>query len=385
MENIAELEREVSGMISRSDLLQLIDLRDGPCISLYMPTHRAGRDKREDGIRHKNLVKEAHERLGEYGISGDIAERLLKPVVDLPQQSDLWEHRLEGLAAFSTQDFFRTFALPLEFAEIVLVDDHFHISPLTPLLHECHRFYILTLSKDSADLYEVTHNSLSECELDVLAPVVLDGAEPTLQFHSQRAPSQGKGNIGETMYHGHGNPDDREKADVENFFKRQVEPEVTAVLQEEDAPLVLACVDYLAPIYREANSYSKLLDGHVSGNPDGFSEDTLRACAWQLLEPIISNMEEVARSKLSELQGSGQTVDKPKLVLEAARNGRVESLFVPRSLAIRSARPPANGESTAGIVETMELSVEHTLRNGGQVFAVNQVPGGVILAAVLRF
>ena len=50
-------------MFSRTDLEELVMMEVQPAISIYLPTHVAGREVRQDPIRLKNLLSAAAERL----------------------------------------------------------------------------------------------------------------------------------------------------------------------------------------------------------------------------------------------------------------------------------------------------------------------------------
>src|SRR5438105_15663998 len=50
-------------MFSRIDLDELVAMDARPAVSLYLPTHVAGREIRQDPIRLKNLLSSAAERL----------------------------------------------------------------------------------------------------------------------------------------------------------------------------------------------------------------------------------------------------------------------------------------------------------------------------------
>jgi hypothetical protein len=58
-------------------------------------------------------------------------------------------------------------------------------------------------------------------------------------------------------------------------FFRQVDGGMPDLLGEERAPLILAAVDHLYPVYRQANSYSELLDEWIPGNPEVLSAEEL--------------------------------------------------------------------------------------------------------------
>ena len=69
--------------------------------------------------------------------------------------------------------------------------------------------------------------------------------------------------------------------------------EMYEVLREEQAPLVVAAVDYLLPIFRQASAYPHLLQRGIEGNPDRLSEKELHDRAWTLVEPSF----QAARTK----------------------------------------------------------------------------------------
>ena len=50
-------------MFSRSDLDELVAMDARPAVSIYLPTHIAGREIPQDPIRLKNLLSSAEERL----------------------------------------------------------------------------------------------------------------------------------------------------------------------------------------------------------------------------------------------------------------------------------------------------------------------------------
>lgn len=369
-------------VFSKSDLMQLVDRYEPPCVSLFMPTHSRGSARRQDDIRLKNLVREAEHELKRRDVSpGVVVRQLLHNVEQIPQDLQFWRHRSQGMAVYCSPELFRRFILPLPPREIVLVSDHFHISPLVPLLHSNGRFFVLALTKDSADLYEATRYSLVERDLPKGAPLSLDDARPPLQYHSHHTSAAGNGKSEETIFHGHGGADDREKADVANFFKRQVEPAVSDILRDQHAPLVLACVDYLATLYRAANSYPHLVSNYVSGSPSEVSENLLREKAWEVAAPVLRNVELQARDKFEHLAGTDRTQATTQLVVESACRGRVDTLFVPMQLTggPQAVKPMSNE------AELVEEAAEQTLLFGGRVLAVDDVPGDSALAAVLRY
>jgi len=97
------------------DLETLLAERAGPCVSLYLPTHRTGREMQQDPIRLKNLLRQAEHELEGVAIRGTDAAHLLKPARDLLAESSFWEHASDGLGVFLAPGFARMFRLPVSF------------------------------------------------------------------------------------------------------------------------------------------------------------------------------------------------------------------------------------------------------------------------------
>lgn len=366
-------------ILHRDDFRELIAERSGTGVSIYMPTHPHGRQQQQDAIRLKNLVNRASEQLQDRGLRRPEAEQMLAPAAALRQDDDVWSHRSDGLACFCGDDFFRAYRVPLQLEEQLFINDRFHIRPLLPLLHADARFFILAISQESARLFEATRESIQELELPGLAPVEVDGTEQALQYHSHQAPSQGRGATAQAIYHGHGGPGDREKTDILQFFHR-VDRAVRDELRDEQAPMALACVGYLAPIYQSANNYKNLLKVKVPGSPDRWSHDEMRSHAWQLLEPHLRKSQQQAIDKFERERGNSRTSEDLREIVLSAHRGRVEALFIDNEAQQWGRVEPALeavhlcADAAEADEELFDYAATHTLASGGEVFALDDLP-----------
>ena len=66
-------------LITWDDLKALTGRYPGWCVSILMPTHRAGQETQQDPIRLKNLVREVEERLKAKGLRSPEIAGLLEP------------------------------------------------------------------------------------------------------------------------------------------------------------------------------------------------------------------------------------------------------------------------------------------------------------------
>lgn len=366
-------------VLNHEHIAELISHPSQLCISLFMPTHRAGRERQQDAIRLKNLISTAREEFLKRNESAGAADKLLQPASKLPSEDDtLWRHRKDGLACFCAPDFFRAYRVPIHLKEQMFVGDRFQIRPLLPLLRSDARLYILALTQESAKLYEATKYSMAELELPELSPIEVDGTERPLQYHAHQAPSQGKGAVDTAMYHGHGGPTDREKQDTLKFFQL-VDPAVRRVLRGQRSPLVLACVGYLASLYESANRYRHLIKGKVPGSPDRWSEEELREHAWKIVEPQFLHNQQKAWQEFQDANSNGRASDELESVVLAADEGRVGTLFLARGEQRWGRVEPErqtvhlNGDADEG-EELLDHAAAQTLSKGGEVYLLDSLP-----------
>src|SRR5437763_10980978 len=101
------------------------------------------------------------------------------------------------------------------------------------------------------------------------------------------------------------------------------------MLKNQRAPLVLACVEYLAPLYGETSTYPHVFDAIVSGNPDGLKNEELHQKAWALIEPTFQKARVRAAAQYHEGIAKARAAHSLADILTAAYQGRVASLFVP--------------------------------------------------------
>ncbi|HJU04330.1 MAG TPA: hypothetical protein VJ692_04195 [Nitrospiraceae bacterium] len=367
--------------------------RKGPCVSIFMPTHRAGPQIRQDSIRLKNLLRDAEERLATAGLRGPEAKDLLKSPEALLDDAAFWRHQSDGLAMFLATGFFRTYRLPVTFDELVVVTDRFHVKPLLPFFTQDTRFYVLALSHNGRRLLQCTRQTVGEIDLPDAPERMTETpgyARPETQLQLQAIAPPGQSGSG--IVHGHGSSTDASSEDLLRYF-RHIDRSLMTVLKDEQAPLVLAAVEYLLPLYRQVNSYPRLLEAGLTGNPEGLRDDELQSRGWALIQPIFQEGRQQAAAQLQEAVNKGRGSDKLMEIVPAAAQGRVSILFVPVGVqqwgnfdrdthAIR-----LHQDAEPGDEDLLNLAASQTILHGGQVYAVppDAMPTDGALSAVYRY
>jgi len=383
-------------ILTKAELEQLMRKEQQWCVSIYMPTHRTGREAQQDPIRLKNLLGEAEKRLSDQGVGTRDIQQMLEPAARLLLDSDFWQHQSDGLAIFITSNRVRRYRLPLNFEEFVAVMDHFHVKPLLPLFTGDGQFYILALSQNEVRLLNGTRYSVSEVDIGQVGGSLAEAIpsvnhQMSLQLHS----SGSSGGSGSVTFHGQGGgSDESAKKELLSYF-RLIADGLKEFLQGNRAPLVLAGVEYLLPIYKEANTYPNLIDTVIKGNPDLLSADELHKSAWEIIRPLFQAAQEEAFAYYQQLAGqaSERVADTLEKIVPAAYHGQVETLFVAAGVQQWGILNPVTNEielhdqMESGDGPLLDLATVHTYLQGGTVYVVEpeMVPGGTPAAAVLRY
>jgi len=386
-------------ILKQNDLKEIIDASGEWCTSIYMPTHRFGREQQQDPIRFKNLITEAEEKLLESGLRRPEVQKLMQPAERLLDDANFWQHQSDGLAVFLSSDSVHIYRLPSRFEELVIIANNFHIKPLLPLLIENGQFYILALSLNEVRLFLSTRETVTQVELpdmptSLQEALAMDDPEKHLDFHTGTKNASASGDR-PAMFHGQGvQADEQDKENILRYFK-MVDNALSELLDGISIPMVLAGVDYLLPIYRQASTYPNILDEGLEGNPDELGGNELRERAWDLVQPIFMQEQKGAMEQFAQLdgQGDGLASDDLKTVVKAANFGRVDTLIVPVGIQKWGRYDPQQNKvileekSNPENEDLLDLATMHTLLNSGKVYAVQpeQLPGDNELAAIFRY
>ncbi len=381
-------------IFTRDELRTLAESPQTPCVSLYMPTHRLPTENQQDRTRLKNLIRQAQEGLLTYGLRAAESETLLEPAVKLVGAIPFWKDKRDGLALFLTPAMFRYYQLPITFEPLVVVGHRFHIKPLLTLLGG-NEFFVLALSQNAVRLFEGSRFGLSAIDdLEGVPKSLADALKydeliKQLQFRTGLGVGGARGERA-AMFHGQEAQDTKDR--IQRYF-RQIDQGLRELLREAQAPLVLAGVEYLLPIYKEVNTYQHVLNGGITGNPEGVSPEDLHRQAWALVEPYFKREQQEAAARFRKLAGTGRTSQDAREIVPAAYHGRVECLLVAvgrqqwGDFDPGTSQTHLHAEAQLGDFDLLDLAATQTLLHGGAVYAVEaaEVPDGALLAAIWRY
>jgi len=381
--------------LTKQTIETLLQEEPGLAVSLYLPTSPRKALADQNLIRLKNLTDEAESLLLARGISASDARERLEPIRQLADDMAFWQGADEGLAIFQAHNVSLFLRLPCNFEEFVAVGRWFHIAPLAQLLNRECEFSILAVSQNDVRLLQATFNHVSRTVVSGLPKNLaeslnLQKEETTRQTHG--GISHGAGGF-ETVFHGQGAAADHLKPQLLQYF-RTIDHAICQHFHGRKVPLIFAGVDYLFPIYQQANHYpGLLLSEHVSGNPDLLSDQDLLDKAKVIAEPLTRQTANRVAGLVADLMGTDCCVATVEETVRAAHRGLVGDLLITRDLHEWGSYEPASGQVFQYYNrgprhdDLVNLAVIQTLRHGGNVLVYEdgQLPERRPLLAHLRY
>jgi hypothetical protein len=384
-------------MFLRHELDDLLACEAEPAVSLYLSTHTAGREIRQDPIRLRQLLGQAAERLAESRRPAEI-EELLAPARRLLDGDEFWRHQEQGLAIFLGPDFARIHKLPIEVAEELTVAAHFRIRPLLALVESDQAFWLLSISAGHTRLFqgsrwtfaEITGLELPQGVEEIYRESDLEEdfkARPTARPQRGVPTAMAKSQALET-------PEDVRKAQLIELLHR-IAARVEPALKRQPAPIVLAAQPENQGNFRDFAPWKELLQQGILSNPDAMPLGELHRKAWALVAPDAEKRraDEVGRLKALIASGEGKASSKPEEIVKAAHYARIDRLFLSDSALLWGRFDPAeerivvHGEPIAGDSDLFDYAALMTLRQGGAVSLVERsdLPPDGPAAAILRY
>ncbi|WP_405133152.1 hypothetical protein [Nocardia sp. NBC_01388] len=366
-------------MFKQSDLSTLISAAPGRGVSIYLPTHNSGPETRQDPIRLRNLLTEAHSRLLAAGVSKSEAESLLAPGHALIEDERFWRYQDQGLALFLGADGSSYhFTVPLTFTEQVHIEPGFYVKPLLPLLAADGEYAVLTITADGAAFYGGSKFALTQ-EHDALLPV---GPTDNLDDDNQNrvlASPAARPHIGgkattSTQVYGE-TPTDWRKTALDEWVGK-VASAVDRRLADRAIPLVVVADPELTGQFKKRTTLGPLLVGTVDTNPAALVNGKLHATTYDVVRPHFEAGQRGALERAAQLLADGPTKVAVTIgeVVRAAFQGRVEALLLTAG-AVEWGRfdemadaVETHSEPGTSVIDLTEYATVKTLENKGSVY-----------------
>ena len=363
-----------------SDLETLISVRRPGCVAMYLPTSPITTEAvGADRIELKNLARDAVAQLEAAKLDRKDVHAVRDALAELDEDEDFWARQAHSLAVFASPDWTRRFRLPNRLEPMVEVSDRFHVKPLLRTVTFPQAAYVLALSANRARLVEVAPDAPAG---DIRVP----------DMPSDAASAVGKSSLGDRSPDRRIQGSEGQKLRLRQYA-RQVDEALRPLLRGSELPLILAATEPLETIYRGVNSYPRLADDTLQGNPDETSDAQLAQSSRAVLDGIYRTELAGLRDRYESLAPEGRTSDDLATVARAATFGAVATLFADIDETVPGAIDEQTGEVTVddaddavnyGVVDEI---ARRTLLSRGRVLAIRRadMPSTEPVAAILRY
>lgn len=382
-------------LISKEEFTELINYQSDNCISIYIPTHRSGVEvnEKQDAILLKNALQAVNTELQKKGLPSQVIEDLLRPGFELYNNEIFWNSQLDGLAVFLANGFSKTIQLPFAVKEEQFLNHTFYISPLLPAITNKEEFYLLVLSKNDAQFFQGNAFGLQRLHIDELP----NGMDDVIRFEEKEGRQlfrQGsKGGTGSANFHGHGEGQLDDKANLGIYFQEVDRTLFAEVLHDKNLPLVLAGVEYLIPIYKGVSRYQHIAEEAITGSQEHESQLVLFNKARQILEPYFEQETKKSLQNYYNQIATPLTSSMPEKVIPASFYSQISDLFICKGEHIWGKfnmdenKLEVHAEKQEGDECLLNMAAAQTYINGGAVYLLEkeQMPKESIIAAFMRF
>lgn len=293
-------------------------------ISVFIPTHRAGRQVAQDRIHLKNQISSVDEALSDLGLKPRERSERLSRATALLDDVEFWEHQDAGLAVFIHDDGSVSpvsSSRPLKAFGVVMP-----VFMLRPLVADIHPVTapVLALTMDAVALFNATEGTVEVMGVDLPSYEDVNwfiDREPQRQQHPDTAGS-GRNR------HGH---EASSKSD-EDFarFLREVDSAVKDL--DSESPLIVLGDDDMVARFSK-HSERETVSPRNSGIRAPFSESQVRDMVAETLASMAESRVESAITNARDQLGTGMGTTSIGEALPAAVSGRVGEVVIDRQAA----------------------------------------------------
>jgi hypothetical protein len=367
-------------LLSKKEIAELHAINKEHCISIFIPTHRAGKEvlQEKDALSLKVQLQHVRKKLAKKGYHETDITAITKPVQQLIDDNLFWRQQSDGLAIFIAENYFQKYTLPIYFEAFNYISNLFYLKPLMPLFVGDGRFYLMVLQLDKVQLYECTQHSITEIIIEDVIPknqqdrVGYDYEEKNLQFRTQQA---GKGQV---MYHGQEAATGKRKNEIKTYF-RAINDGIKPLIKNENIPFLVASQDYLFDIYKSVNTYTNLFDKNINSDLKASDILDLHELAWENISSVFDQERKDKITQFLDAQGTGKTAIGIEQILPKAFEGKIDTLFCENLADIFGTYKEENNtiittqtEENETSISLMNLAAIKTFSNGGNVYLLDQ-------------
>jgi hypothetical protein len=349
----------------------------GPCISLYQPTHRYSPENKQDTIVFKKLVQQIESLIKEKYMKKDI-NAIMTFFNQIETDKNVWNNTLDGLAILANVDKCILYKLNKHVEPRAIVADTFYIKPLVRIFQSADKYQLLGLSRSKFDLYEGNRYGLEKIEMGAGTPRTIKevlGDQLTDPYFTQ------------------GGASDEIEKDLEKFFRYVDKFVLSHYSKSSKLPLVLVSVKDNHGIFMKISNNPYLLKNGIKQAYDSLEMKQIKEKAWEIIEPIYLEKTQKLVNKFENAKVNALGSDNLKQIAIAAFESRVETVLIEVDKVIPGKIDYNTGElelttiKEPGINDILDDLAEFVIKKKGKVVVLpkERMPSNTGVAAIYRY
>lgn len=259
------------------------------CLTIYAPhiDYDPNGATNPNQIELKNMLDQAETALLNDSVDPRDVRKTLLPAYELIPSREFLTLRGESLALFLHPKLVKYFHLPGDIPYLLSIGRGFSLEPMERAVSDNRPYLVLVLSHNSARLYEGDRFTIRELRLKhfpaTMARALRIDEYPKASQGRNASPASNRRSS--EITHSPYSESQTDKVMLLEYF-HLVDASLRQLLQKKDKPVILAGVEYLLPIYRQANTSPYLLPRVLAGNLDRERPDEIRRRAWRLIKEM---------------------------------------------------------------------------------------------------
>jgi len=303
--------------MSSTDINRMLAEREGPCISIILPTTRYGRGRLQNSeLIEKVLLKVGH-LLDHSAWPQNHIINVQEKLQGLLNRIDYMRLQ-EGIAIFISPHISKVHLLPFTVEEKVLVGKTFEIRDLLYFEQQLQPYYLLAISRHRVRLFRGSGRDLQE---------ILNGDFPKvyIEEYEYERPSLGSSSS-PALKSFEKDKSILDATRMKTFFKH-----ADGALKKyvsDGSPILIAGIEREIADFEHISQHATRIAGTIGGNYDVDAIHPLAETAWGKIKEYVRDTNNKLLVTLEEYIGSGLAVDGITSVWQAAMEGKGRVLLL---------------------------------------------------------
>lgn len=358
----------------------------GPFVTFIFNTHVAHQDVEKDSLTLKNFAKVAKSRFEKKYTALSWAP-FQEKIDALLADASFWRNATKSVSIIisATDIFIHRLTVPVD--NQYYVDDRPYLLGIIKNNQFNYRYYLMTLNRDSMNLYLVENGQVRSIDLPKDAPTDLVstlGDELTggnMNYSIQGGTGYNRSSKEGVAYHGVNTKDEEVKIDWTNYYQAIDNYLKDTFVNSDNLPIRLYALSENQTLFKKiAKNPYLVTDASVTLSPAQASFQDIEKAALKINQEL-EIIETTAYNHLLDRKFFDQLHD----IVPASDEGKISHLFISTANLINETTEMSNEEFDRR--KLLNKVTDNVLKTGGKVFVLDQnaSPNEKSLLAVLRY